>query len=363
MRPWLVLATCAACSGSTAPPAGDGPGGDAPPATRFVAYVAGGPEIAWYDVDRTTGALTAIASIPAFVDGASFLAVHDTALYAVAGDRVGAYARDPATGTLTFVNDVPSGGAGPTHVSVDATGRTVFVANYSAGTIGVFAIDGGGIGTATQVLAPGANAHLIAADPSNKFVFVPCLGSDHVAQYDFDAASRTLTANAIPTLSTANGAGPRHLAFTPDGAFAYLINEQNSTLSALALDASTGQLSELQTVSTRAVGASGSNTTAEVLVHPSGKFVYGSNRGDDNIVVFAIDAATGRLTLVDHTSTQGMTPRNFGIDPTGAFLYAANQSSNNVVPFAIDAATGTLTPTATPITATTPQFVGIYGLR
>jgi len=341
----------------------DGPVDAAIP-TRLVAYISGGPEIAWYDVDRGTGALTPISTITAFRTGASFLAVRGTTLYAVAsGNRVGAYTLDLPTGGLTFINDVGAGGTGPTHVSIDATGTFVFVANYGNGTISVFPVQAnGGLGVATQTLSPGANAHMIAPDPTNRSVFVPCLGANLVAQYRFEPTTGVLTPNAVPSVATAVGAGPRHIAFAPDGLHAYLINELNSTMTALSLDPATGRLTALQTVSTRAAGAVGTNTCAEVVVHPSGKFLYGSNRGDNNIVVFAIDASTGMLSLTGHTSTQGMTPRNFAVDPEGAFLYAANQNSNTVVPFAIDPVVGTLTPTAAPITATSPQFVGIVAL-
>jgi 6-phosphogluconolactonase len=171
-----------------------------------------------------------------------------------------------------------------------------------------------------------------------------------------------LTANATPHLAAAAGAGPRHLAFAPNGNFAYLINETNSTLSALALDNATGRLSTLQTVSTRAAGATGTNTTAEVWVHPSGKVVYGSNRGDNNIVTFSIAPATGMVSPVGHTSTGGMTPRDFTLDPAGAFLYAANQASSSVVTFSLDPTTGLPSPTGTHITATMPSYVGIVPL-
>ena len=366
----LMLAV-AACGGDPAAidaASGDSIGQDgsvdAPIPTKLVAYVSGGAEIAWYDVDPSTGGLTRISTITAFRTGASFLAHRGTSLYAVtSGNRVGAYTVAPTTGALTFVNDVSAGGTGPTHVSIDATGAHLFVANYSDGTISVFPVQAnGGLGAASQTLSPGANAHMIAADATNRSVFVPCLGSNLVAQYRFEPTTGMLTANAVPSVATANGAGPRHLAFAPDGMHAYLINELDSTMTALTLDATTGRLTAVQTVSTRAAGATGTNTCAEVVVHPSGKFLYGSNRGDNNIVVYAIDASTGMLSLAGHTSTQGMTPRNFAVDPEGAFLYAANQNSNTVVPFRIDAAAGTLTPTATPITATSPQFVGIFAL-
>jgi len=359
---YLLIVACA-CGGSDSVPR-DGNGGEPAPDSLIpdpIAYISGGPEIAWYDLDGSTGALTPIASIPAFRPGASFLAIRAGSLYAVtSGDRVGAYSIDLATGALTFINDVASGGSGPTHVSVDSTGAFVFVANYGGGNVSVFPVQAAGrLGAATQTLASGANAHLITTDPSNRYVFVPCLGDDHVAQYLFDANTGTLTPNAVPRLATATGAGPRHLAFTPDGTYAYLINELNSTLTALALDGSTGRLTELQTVTTRAAGATGNNTTAEVFVHPSGKFVYGSNRGDDNIVAYSINATTGMLALVGHTSTQGMTPRNFGLDPGGRFLYAANQTSSSVVPFVIDQDTGALSPTASPISVPSPEFVGV----
>ena len=373
MRALLVLALLAACDGDAPATidAGGGGGGsdgamiDAPATpTRFVAYISGGADIAWYDVDKSTGALAAISSTAAFRTGANFLAFHGDYLYAVtSGNRVGGYSIDPATAALTFINDVASGGTGPAHVAIDATGKFVFTANYGSGHIAVMPVQAGGtLGAAAQTILSGANAHQIITDQSNKYVVVPCLGDDKVTQYTFNATTGTLTPNAVPQLDTANGAGPRHIAFTPDNKRAYLINELNSTLSALSFDAATGRLTELQTLSTRAAGAMGTNTTAEVVVHPNGKFVYGSNRGDNNIVVFSIDAATGMVALVEHESTQGMTPRNFTIDPSGSFLYAANQNSNSVVPFAIDATTGRLTPTATPITVPTPQFVGIVEL-
>ncbi len=337
---------------------------DAAIPSKLVAYVSGGAEIAWYDVSPADGQLTRISQITAFRTDASFLAHRGTKLYAVAsGNRVGAYTVTPATGALTFINDVAAGGTGPTHISIDATGAHVFVANYGNGTISVFPVQAnGGLGAATQTLSPGANAHMIAPDATNRSVFVPCLGSNLVAQYRFDPGTGMLTPNTPASVPTAAGAGPRHIAFARDGRFAYVINELNSTMSAFSLDAATGRLTALQTLPTRAAGATGTNTTAEVVVHPSGTFLYGSNRGDNNIVVYAIDTTTGMLTVVEHESTQGATPRSFAIDPTGTFLYAANAGSNSVHAFRIDPTTGRLSPTATPNTVPTPQFVGVFAL-
>ncbi|HET9623879.1 MAG TPA: lactonase family protein [Kofleriaceae bacterium] len=359
----------AACGGSGGNSTVDGRVGDdaAVPSdaatAHLVVYVSGyGPGIAWLDFDPATGGLTPVGSIAAVQP--SFLAMTAGHLYAVSesGNRAAAYAIDPATGGLTFINDVDSGGAGPAHIAVDHRAAFVTVANFGGGTVAVLPIRGdGGLAAARQIVSPGVNAHMFLFDAADQFGFVPCRGSDYVAQYRFDAATGALTANATPHAATAAGAGPRHLAFAPDGAHAYLINELDSTLTALAYDAATGRLSPLQTVSTRAAGATGNNTGAEVWVHPSGKFVYGSNRGDDDLAIFAI-AATGELTVVGHVATGGKTPRDFTIDPTGRWLLAANQGSDTVVTFAIDATTGMLTRTGAPLTAAQPAFVGFVAL-
>jgi 6-phosphogluconolactonase len=342
-----------------APPGGEVVTG----AQHHLLYVGGyGPDLGWAPV-AADGTLGALATTPAFAGGPSFLAATPAMLYAVSesDSRVGAYAIDPTSGALAYVNDVPSGGNGPAHLSVDPSGRFVLVANYGDGAIAVLAA-GATLAAPHQTLAAGANAHMIVLDPSGRFAFVPCLGSDYVAQYLFDATSGMLSPNNVPHFATAPGAGPRHLAFAPDGAHAYLVNEKASTLTALALDPATGRLAELQTVSTRAAGATGKNTSAEIWVHPSGDFVFGSNRGDDNIATFSIDRATGRVTLAGHTPTGGRTPRDFTLDPAGTHLYVANQNSNSILAFTIDAATGALAPLGDALTATMPTFVGVVTL-
>ncbi len=163
--------------------------------------------------------------------------------------------------------------------------------------------------------------------------------------YRFDARSGKLTANGAPWVKLKPGAGPRHFTFHPNGRWAYVINELNSTLTAFDCESASGRLKERQTVSTLPAGFSGENSCADVHVSPSGKFLYGSNRGHDSIVVLSINDGTGKLTFVEHVSTGGKTPRNFTIDPTGAFLLAANQKSDNVVSFRIDATSGRLKPT------------------
>jgi 6-phosphogluconolactonase len=191
------------------------------------------------------------------------------------------------------------------------------------------------------------HAHSINLDPANRFAFVADLGLDKVMVYRFDSAKGTLVANDPPGAAVKAGAGPRHFAFHPTGRFAYVINEMHCTVTAFQYDAKHGELKELQTISTLPAGESvqPSYSTAEVQVHPSGQFLYGSNRGHDSIAVFGLDSETGHLTAMAHVPTQGKVPRNFGIDPTGTFLLAANQSSDNVVVFRIDRQTGNLTPT------------------
>ena len=334
----------------------------------LVAYVSGyGPKISWFSVDASSGALTASGSISSIGNSPSFLAWNrsHTFLYAVdeaAAGRVGSYAIDSKSGALTYMNDVSSAGNGPAHLSVDASGKWVLVANYGDGTVAVLPVlANGALGSASGASVAGANAHMIVADPSNRFVFVPCKGADHVAQYVFDAAKGTLTPNAVPTLATAAGAGPRHLAFHPSAKWAYLIAENASTVTSLSFDATTGRLSALDTVSTLAAPVPG-NTGAEIWVHPTGNWVFASNRGDDSIAAFAVDATTGKLTRMGiPTKTGKKTPRDFTLTPDGVLLYVANQGSGSVTPFRVNA-NGVLAPTASEIAAQAPTFVGVLQL-
>jgi 6-phosphogluconolactonase len=296
---------------------------------------------------------------------ASFVALHPDHrhLYAVAevsslgGRRTGgvvAFTIAPETGALHQINEQASGGAGPCHLVVDKAGQDVLVANYDGGSVAVLPIDergglkrassiqvhrGKGVNRARQETA---HAHSVNLDASNRFAFVADLGVDKVFVYRFDAAAGKLAPNQPPTVKVADGAGPRHLAFDPTSRFAYVIDELDSTITAFWYDAENGTLSRVQVVSTLPKDFHGENTASEVAVHPSGKFVYGANRGHDSLAIFSVDPVSGKLIAVGHESTQGKTPRNFAIDPTGAFLLTANQDSDSVVIFRIDAATGRL---------------------
>jgi 6-phosphogluconolactonase len=208
----------------------------------------------------------------------------------------------------------------------------------------------------------GPHAHSINLSPDNRFAIAADLGLDKVLVYRFDAAKSSLAPNDPPFTAVKPGAGPRHFAFHPNKRYGYIINELASTVTAFSWDGAAGVLKEVQTISTLPKDFSGESTCAEVQVHPSGKFLYGSNRGHDSIAVFSIDGK-GRLTPVEHVSTQGKSPRNFAIDPTGAWLLAANQNSGNVVLFRIDAKTGRLTPAGQTLEVASPVCVRFAAVR
>jgi 6-phosphogluconolactonase len=282
---------------------------------------------------------------------------------------VKAFAVDPSTGMLRALNEVSSGGNGPCFVAVDKSGKSVLVANYGGGSVSAYPIKpDGGLGeagafvqhTGSSVNAnrqSSPHAHSINVSPDNRFAVVADLGLDKLLIYRLDPAKASLAAHDPPSASVNPGAGPRHFAFHPGGKYAYVINEIQSSVTGFAYDGTRGALKEIQTVSTLPEGHEGRNSTAEVQVHPSGKFLYGSNRGHDSIAVFSIDAASGMLKPVEHIPTQGKTPRNFGIDPTGSWLFAANQNTGNVVVFRIDGSTGRLTPTGQSLPVDSPVCV------
>ncbi len=279
------------------------------------------------------------------------------------------YAIDQATGHLTRLNSLDTGAPGPAHVTVDKTGRMVVVANYSGGSVASFKLhpDGRLERRASYIQHEGSSvneqrqsephAHSVNFSNDNRVVVAADLGTDQVLVYRADPASGKIVANDPPFARVAPGSGPRHFAFHPDGRNAYVINELLSTVTAFAYDAATSALREIQTISTLPDDYSDRSTTAEVLVHPSGKFLYGSNRGHDSIAVFRIDASSGKLTPVEREPTQGKTPRNFRIDPSGRFLLAANQASDSVVVFKIDAQSGALEPTGGTVRLPNPMCI------
>jgi 6-phosphogluconolactonase len=270
---------------------------------------------------------------------------------------VSAFAIDRTTGKLTFLNQVRSRGADPCYLTVDHSGKFVLVANYTGGSVAVFPILADGkLGEASAFVQhtgrgpnssrqEGPHAHSIVLTPDNRFAIVNDLGLDELLVYKFDSSKGTLTPNNPPFVKLAPGSGPRHFALRPDGKFAYVVAEMGHTVTVFSNDPSTETLRRLQTISTLPAGFAGRNDDAEIEVHPSGKFLYASNRGHDSIAVFAIDAKKGTLRPVEYAPTGGKEPRNFAIDPTGRLLFAANQNSNKIVIFKIDRKTGRLAPT------------------
>ena len=280
---------------------------------------------------------------------------------------VGAFAVNRRSGQLSLLNQQPSGGLGPCHLALDSQGRCLLVANYGSGSIAALPVrrDGslGEPGSMIQHIGASVNpqrqagphAHFIVADPQDRFALCCDLGLDQVLVYRLDPKRATLVANDPPFATVKPGAGPRHLAFAPNGKFVFVINELDSTITVFAYDAKRGTLAERQTVSTLPPGHPGTNTTcAAIAVHPSGKFVFGSNRGHDSLVAFAVDAKTGALNYVAHQPTGGRTPRHFAIDPTGQWLLAENQASDSVTVFRLDPRSGRLAPTGQAVEVPSP---------
>jgi len=338
-----------------------------------------------YRFDAEKGQLTAIGVAAESVDP-SFLAVHPNGKFLYAVNEVGnfnggsngavsAFAIDAKTGALKLLNQVSTRGAGPCHISLDKTGAYVLVANYDGGSIASFAVhEDGSLGTTTGFVQhsgsgpnkerqEGPHAHWIGTSPDNRFALAVDLGLDQVIVYGFDAYKGLFTPMLSGFAKVKPGAGPRHLAFHPNGKFAFVLSEMESSVTVFSYQTKSGAFSSLQTISTLPADYSGPKEAAEIAVHPSGKFLYTSNRGHDSIAIFAIDPSKGRLKSLGQVLTGGKTPRHFAIDPTGMYLLAENQESNNVVVFQIDTATGSLTPTGQTIDVPSPVCITFVAVQ
>lgn len=327
-------------------------------------------------LDDKTGKLTAKA-LSATTENPSYLALHPNGKYLYSVNelapvgRVSAFSISPDSGALTFLNDASARGPGTCHITVDKAGRNVLAANYDGGSVVVVPIladgrlkepsdfvqhQGSGANPKRQ---KGPHAHGVYLDESNRYVYVTDLGLDKVMIYKLNAASGKLTPSDPAFGETAPGAGPRHMAMSPKEDFAYIISEMACTVTAYSRDKKTGALTSIQTISTLPEGTSvlPAFSTAEIEMHPSGKFLYGSNRGHDTIVVYAVDGKTGELTLLQHMSTGGKVPRGFAVSPDGKWLIAANQNSGNLVVFKVDTKTGKLSETGN--TAEVPNPVSV----
>jgi 6-phosphogluconolactonase len=327
-------------------------------------------------LDDKTGKLSE-KSLSATTPNPSFLAMSPNGKYMFAVNETGpqgkvsSFSISPDSGALTFISDSSTRGDGPCHLSVDKGGRNIVAANYGGGSLAVIPVlpDGrlqpasdfiqhqGASVNKSRQSAP--HAHGAFFDASGRYLYAPDLGLDQVKIYKLNEASGKLTPAQPPFGEVKAGSGPRHIALHPKANYAYVINEITCTITAFERDPGTGALKEMQSVSTLPEGAEfkPAYSTAEIEVHPSGKFLYGSNRGHDTIAVYAIEAKTGQLTLQQHISSGGKNPRAFALTPDGKWLIAANQNSANLVVFKVDGKTGKLSETGN--TASVPFPVSI----
>lgn len=330
-----------------------------------------------YRMDPRSGGWTHLQLVPNIVNP-SFLALdhQQRFLYSVHADldEVSAYAINKESGQLTPLNRQSCGGKNPVHLAIDPGNRFIVTANYGAGSVGVVPIEKDGtLGPRTDLATlpgePGPNRkeqasshpHECPFDRAGRFILVPDKGLDRVFAFRLDGTSGKLTPNDPPLVATREGAGPRHIAFHPSLPYAYVIDELDSTMTTYRYDAARGALQPVQVVPTTPPSFTGNNSGSEVAVAASGRFVYGSNRGNDSIVIFAVDRANGALTPLGWESTQGKTPRFFALDPAGNFLYAANQDSDTIVTFRVNQATGKLAPTGQVVKVGSPCTIVFAG--
>ena len=333
--------------------------------------------------DASSGKLEPLG-VAAETEDPSWIAIHPNGKFLYAANEAGknstvsGFALDAKTGKLTLLNELPALGEDPCYISLDKTGKYLLVANYTSGNVVVFPLGADGkLGPATAnvrdegPLGPnkerqeGPHAHWIETSAGNRFAYVSDLSLDRVLIYKFDAEGGRLS-NPDPSQSDAfsaalpPGSGPRHLAFSHDGKFMYVLGEFRSTVTTFVNQAGE-KYRALQTVSALPAAFSRRNDAAEIALHPSGKFIYTSNRGLDSIAVFQVDSG-GLLRLAANVRTGGKEPRHFSIDPSGNYLLAENQLSDTIVTFRIDQKTGALTPTGATLEVPSPVCVAFLPL-
>lgn len=281
------------------------------------------------------------------------------------GGSVAAYRFNKASGELSFINQEPTGGDHPCYVAVDKTGKWVTAANYTGGSISVLPVKaGGGLDAVSQLVQhtgssvvkerqEKAHVHCTFFSADNKFLFTPDLGMDKLMIYSFNDKTGKLIPGAQPYVKTAAGSGPRHITFSPNNQYAYLMQELTGNITAFKYNR--GKLTAIQSINAAAKDFKGFMGSADIHISGDGKFLYCSNRGDANtITIFKINAATGKLAVAGYQSTLGLAPRNFSLDPSGNFLLVANQNSDNIVIFKRDKTTGLLTDTGKKIEVGNP---------
>jgi 6-phosphogluconolactonase len=335
-----------------------------------------GEGISAYRIDAASGQWTEVQLVREIVNP-SWLTLdrQQRCLYAAHGDgsEATAFAIDRDSGRLTPLNRQPTKGRNGVRLGIDGSNKFAVLANYSTGSVAVLPINpDGSLGALTDLVTlegkPGphrteqvsAHPHDVVFDPRGRFVVVPDKGLDTTFVFRLDTTRGTLVPAEPPSVASRPGAGPRHADFHPTRPYLYQINELDSTITTFQFDTHRGELMPLQTITTLPPSFTGVSTTSEIAVAPSGRFVYGSNRGHDSIVIFAVDDATGVLSPVGWESTQGRVPRFFALDPSGTFLYAANQNSDTIVAFTVDRATGKLKPTGQVVKTGSPSSI-VFG--
>lgn len=325
---------------------------------KAFAYVGGygTSNVTAYTLDVATGAMTKVGSVTSGTtpswgafspDKKYFYSINEEINPSV----VVSFSINQTTGALKLINKGPTMGDGAPFIAVHPSGNWVVAPHYNSGDVTVVAVKDGNVGAATDNKNGGKEAHSAWFDGTGNFLFVPFLGSNYIAQYKFQDGK--ITPNSPATVSRSGG--PRHMAFSPNYDFAYVLTESSSTVTAYKVDKTAGTLSEIQSVA--AAGKSGQSS--HIVMHPSGKFLYASHRGESSIGILSVDPATGMVKLLETEKRMISTPRGFAVDPSGKMLVVANQGSGNLIPFKIDEATGKLTPTATVSTDAQPTFVGI----
>lgn len=320
-----------------------------------------------YRMDSESGGMTQV-QVEEGISNPSFVTVHPNQkyLYSIAevaessgvpGGAIVAYEIDRSSGKLNRINQQSTGGPGPCHVSIDATGKFAVVANYGGGSVCMLPLnEDGSVGPSSHFIQhyggtkvnpsrqDKAHAHSANLSPDNRFALINDLGLDQIRVYEMDLDEGKLKFNEDSSVDSVPGAGPRHFDYHPNGRWAYAINELGCTVTAYKFDAASGKLTEINTLSTLPEGYEGENTTADIHVSPDGRFVYGSNRGHNTLAIFRINESNGSIKFIGDQSTGGKTPRNFAIHPDGKYLYAANQDSDSIIQFEVDLTTGELTP-------------------
>jgi 6-phosphogluconolactonase len=319
--------------------------------------------------DTDTGKLTTPVFLQTAVAPAYFIITPDGKhLYtcnSAPGASVSAYSIDPITGNLTLLNQKPSGGGDPSYVTLDASGRYLMLANFAGGSIASYALlSDGSLGEMSEFIQHNRegtdgltvpHAHCINMDPNNRFALSADLGLDKLFVYRFNSKTGRLTPNNPPFAKVATGLGPRHIVFSRDGRFVYLITQMGSSIIRFGWDPVRGVLTQYESVSTLPSGLQTTGLGAsEIVLHSNGKFLYATNRGHDSVGVFSVDKITGRLTWIQDISTQGKTPRDCDFDPTGHWLIVTNEDSDNALIYSIDQNTGALAAVGHPITIRSP---------